>query len=103
MRWDGVMGAWACGERNTGAYAWPSRLLSFWKRPLPLKRRLSSKRRTGCPIPNSPITRLRTLVADRHSHHNPGGQQDHCKMQRLECELTIEDDPRFDKRRGTIR
>jgi hypothetical protein len=31
-------------------------LLSLWKRPLPLKRRLSSKRRTGCPIPNSPIT-----------------------------------------------
>src|SRR5215472_9040884 len=32
-------------------------LLSLWKRPLPLKRRLSSKRRTGCPIPNSPIAR----------------------------------------------
>jgi len=29
--------------------------LSLWNRPLPLSRRLSSKRRTGCPIPNSPI------------------------------------------------
>jgi hypothetical protein len=40
------MRACACGERMIAAYAWPGRLTSSMKVPVPVMKRLSSRRRT---------------------------------------------------------